>query len=401
MRKSFRGVINERYKGKKCRNAKSNDGYMDTGGVCCGLLIFFFLEIMGGRQGENELKIELLDILLVLVIGVYGGFFLQLIFHEFGHGVFGALTGYRFVSFRIGSFMWIRMDGKLRFKKFSLAGTGGQCLMEPPEMADGKIPFVLYYSGGFIMNLITIPVFAVAAIMTFGVAPRLSLVLLVWGLFGLIVALQNGVPMKTEFISNDGDQIRILKKEPEALQFFWIQLKANAMRAQGYTASEMPEDWFVLPPKEKWTNPLQAAIVIMAAGRLMDQGQFVKAKQIIEELLQNEEAMMGVQRYLLLLEYAFCEMLGEGRQEKIQRCFDEIPERFMKAMRKYPSVIRTCYAYALLQEQNEEKAKDYLRQFEACASTFPYPTEIKEERKQIEYVTQQSERKSCKEEKNE
>ena len=66
----------------------------------------------------------------------------------------GLATGYRFVSFRIGSWMLQREHGKLRVRKFTLAGTGGQCLLAPP-LTDGKMPCVLYNLGGPLANLIT------------------------------------------------------------------------------------------------------------------------------------------------------------------------------------------------------------------------------------------------------
>ena len=39
--------------------------------------------------------------------------FLQTVIHEAGHLVFGLLSGYQYCSFRIGSFMWIKQDGKI------------------------------------------------------------------------------------------------------------------------------------------------------------------------------------------------------------------------------------------------------------------------------------------------
>ena len=80
--------------------------------------------------------------------------FLQTVIHEAGHLVFGLMSGYQYCSFRIGSFMWIKQDGKMRVKRFSLAGTGGQCLMAPPDLVDGKMPYVLYNMGGCLANLI-------------------------------------------------------------------------------------------------------------------------------------------------------------------------------------------------------------------------------------------------------
>ena len=103
-----------------------------------------------------------------LIIGIYAALLLQIVIHEAGHLVFGLLSGYQFSSFRIGSFMIIKTDGKWRFSNFSLAGTGGQCLMSPPDLVDGKMPVVLYNLGGCIMNMIAAGIFAVIAFLCAG-----------------------------------------------------------------------------------------------------------------------------------------------------------------------------------------------------------------------------------------
>ena len=63
------------------------------------------------------------------------------------------MSGYRFCSFRIGSVMLTRENGRYKIKKYSIAGTGGQCLMEPPGSVDGRLPYRLYNMGGAIMNV--------------------------------------------------------------------------------------------------------------------------------------------------------------------------------------------------------------------------------------------------------
>lgn len=79
--------------------------------------------------------------------------FLQILLHEGGHLVCGLLSGYRFVSYRIGSWMVQRENGVLRVHRFSLAGTAGQCLMTPPDITNWKMPYKLYNAGGVLDNL--------------------------------------------------------------------------------------------------------------------------------------------------------------------------------------------------------------------------------------------------------
>lgn len=89
------------------------------GAVCGGFLGYFGME---GIFEGNGLEIAIL--ILSFVVIVYG----LIITHEAGHLVCGLLSGYKFVSFRIGSIIFVKRGDKILRKKFSIPGTGGQCL---------------------------------------------------------------------------------------------------------------------------------------------------------------------------------------------------------------------------------------------------------------------------------
>ncbi|MGN1073610.1 MAG: hypothetical protein ACI4QB_01345, partial [Eubacteriales bacterium] len=119
-------------------------------GAACGFMMVSFAE---KTTADAPAWQSILSLLLMLVL-LYAALFGQLVIHEAGHLVFGLKTGYRFSSFRIGSLMWLKENGRLVRRRLSLAGTGGQCLMEPPALVNGRMPVVLYNLGGCIMNLI-------------------------------------------------------------------------------------------------------------------------------------------------------------------------------------------------------------------------------------------------------
>lgn len=58
---------------------------------------------------------------------------IHLILHEAGHLIAGLLTGFRFLSFRVFKYTLVKTDEGLRWKRYHIAGTGGQCLLELPE----------------------------------------------------------------------------------------------------------------------------------------------------------------------------------------------------------------------------------------------------------------------------
>lgn len=76
--------------------------------------------------------------------------------HEAGHLVCGLLSGYKFVSFRIFNLTFIKSDGKIKIKRYSIAGTGGQCLLTPPDLPIERIPTGWYNFGGVLFNIIAV-----------------------------------------------------------------------------------------------------------------------------------------------------------------------------------------------------------------------------------------------------
>ena len=110
------------------------------------LLLRFMLSEKGGSGWGG---------IAVMVLSVFISFFLHIILHEGGHLVCGLLSGYRFVSYRAGSIIWVKQGKQIVRKKFSIPGTGGQCLLDPPEPEeDGSFPSLLYNLGGGLSNLL-------------------------------------------------------------------------------------------------------------------------------------------------------------------------------------------------------------------------------------------------------
>ena len=122
-------------------------------GAFCGYLMANYIDNI---SSPNLPISKFLIRLGFLFIGIYIVIFLQIVIHEAGHLFFGLLSGYDFSSFRVGNFMWVNENGKIKLKRMSIVGTGGQCLMSPPEInTNEKFPFVLYNLGGSIMNIIS------------------------------------------------------------------------------------------------------------------------------------------------------------------------------------------------------------------------------------------------------
>lgn len=349
-------------------------------GVILGLAMISFVEWQLPEGIASSEKAYRICVMLVLL---YLAFFIHIVLHEAGHLIFGLMSGYQFSSFRIGSFMLMKENGKLVHRKIKIAGTGGQCLMVPPEMENGKFPVVLYNLGGSIVNLV------VAALMipVFLAVDKSSIFALFFFLLiamGVITGLSNGIPMRTNTIDNDGYNAISLGKSKEAMRAFWIQMKTNEQLTKGIRTKDMPEEWFEVPSDESMKNPMVATIGVYAASRLMDQHRFEEGGKLINHLLEIETGMVALHRNLLICDQIYLELIGQNRSDRVEELYTKELKKFMKAMKTFPSVIRLEYAYNLLEKHDQDAAAKSMETFERVAATYPYPNDINTERELME-----------------
>lgn len=355
-------------------------------GAIFGVLIAKYIESSAGA--DRSFGKDVLTFLSLMFV-IYISIFFQLIIHEAGHLIFGLMTGYSFSSFRIMSFMWVKEKNKIKLKRLTLAGTGGQCLMSPPELVEGKIPVALYNLGGSIMNIITGFVF-LGLYFVFQNIPFLSMVMLMMMSVGFILAIMNGVPMRMGIIDNDGYNAFALSRNSDALRSFWIQMKANEQLTKGIRLRDMPDEWFAVPSDEEMKNSMVAVMGVFACSRMMETQKFDQAYKLMTHLLEIDSAIVGLHRSLLVCDCAYCELIGENRSDVLEQLFTKKQKKFMKQMKKYPSVLRTEYSYALLSEEDFVKAESIKVRFENCAKSYPYPSDIKAEQELMDIAEQKS-----------
>ena len=311
--------------------------------------------------------------------------------HEAGHLVFGLMTGYKFSSYRIFNLMWLKDEKtkKIKAKRFKIAGTGGQCLMTPPDLKDGKIPSTLYNLGGVLANIIIGFVFLILFFVFIKIKP-LAAVMMIFALFNITFAMTNGIPMSAGGIDNDAKNAIAIKKNPEAMRAFWIQMKINEEISKGVRLKDMPDEWFTLPTEDQMQNSMISNLAVFAANRLVDEKKFEEADELMAQIIEGDNATIMFYKQMLTCDRIYVELIGKCRSEIIENMLDTNQKAIMKAMKNFPSIIRTQYAYELLLNQDEEKANDWLETFEEIAKKYPYENEINSERELIDIATKKT-----------
>lgn len=353
-------------------------------GAVCGIFIIFTMNFFGTLvKGPAAFLLMFAEAMIIMYIAS----FVQTIIHESGHLIFGLITGYKFVSFRIGHFMFIKEKGRLKIKLYNVVGTAGQCLMMPPQW-NQKIPYRLYNLGGCIMNAAT-ALFALAAYFAAGAEGFFALCMAMLAVMGLSMALTNGIPMRVGGISNDGMNAALLGKKENTLRAFWLQLYVNGLIAKGERYRNMPREWFRLPEGEELSDPICCAMGVMLYNFCFDMHEFDEAEQTINYML-NAPGLLDVEKNELLCELLFLRVLRGAPKEEIDSLLTPKLDKYIKATANYVSRRRLAYAYQLLYLKNYSTAQKCLEVFERTAATYPYSAETENEREIIEIVKQKA-----------
>lgn len=299
--------------------------------------------------------------------------FVQIIIHEMGHMIFGLLSGYRLVSFRVANLMIVRRDDGFHFGRFSIAGTGGQCLMEPREqsLADAEqMPYAWYLAGGVIGNA-KIALVSLVLLCLQVTGPVLSCLLVMLALSGFYLAITNGVPMRVGGVANDGDNIRRLGRSVRMRRLLWVQLKANALEVRGAGYADMPKEWFELEEDADANDYLYAAIIGMRSSRAIELHDFQSA---YDDLMRLHRATGLIE---LLRRETDCELLllvvllHRPRWE-VERLLSPELEQYIRIYSRY--MIGRCLTLYVVErfiKRNAEAATQVAGDLRRMSSRYP------------------------------
>lgn len=340
-------------------------------GVGCGIAVIPVIDYFMGK--DSNFFIALMGLFLMLSL-MYVAIFLEMAIHEMGHLVFGLLTGYKFVSYRVGSYTFIKEDGKLKIKKFTLPGTGGQCLMAPPEYTT-TMPYILYNAGGAIFNFISSLIFLLL-FFPFSDIPFLSSFLLMAAFISFGLGAMNIIPL---IYGNDGSNIANIHKSEMERKAFWAQMKMAQLQSENIRLKDMPEEIFPVRSKEDVIGIMTSSAFAYYESSLLDSGEFEKALKVSEVVISSP-LLVGVLRTAIKCDEIYTLLLLGREKKEIDEIKDKKFIKEMKGMRGMLFVMRCEYAYALLYEENENKANEIRKAFDMAAERYPYVSEVEGER---------------------
>lgn len=353
--------------------------------VIGGLIVVLFTDTTWTEYLQKYYTIDISEgvaVFLVAIASLIVSLAIIVPIHELGHLICGLLCGYKFVSFRIFNYTFIKEDGKIRIKKFAVAGTGGQCLLTPPDLPIEQIPTGWYNFGGVLANIILLLI--VLPFFFLDLNPFVAEALGIFVCTDVIMILLNGIPMKANGVGNDGYNMKLLKNNLLSKQGIVNQLRANALIQNGVRPKDMPEDLFFNPQNINYKNALEVSIPLMYASRLIDRMEYEEALTEMEALYAHKDEIMPLYVKEIACELAFL-YLRTGKTEKAEKLLDKDLRKYIDTYRKMmSSKERILVAIALYLDKDEAKARNLYEQFNARKNEYLLQGEVKSDLALIE-----------------
>ena len=349
-----------------------------------GQIIMFLIWLAIGAAGGyllasyiNEHDYSFLQ-LLYSFVWLMVGYFIGIIIHESGHLVAGLKSKYEFVSFRIGSMTWIKEDGKLKKKKFNIAGTGGQCVMMPPDSNRPEdVPFVLYNLGGGLFNLITAAIFIPLGILI----PNFyfSMPLFMLGAASVVQGVINLIPLNLQ-VPNDGYNIVNLSRKKAERVLLYKQLRINGLLYKGLPPSEIPEKMFDFGEESHGLGEL------LKASLYIDKKDFNTAQKLVVSAIDSGK-LLSIYEYEAKSELLFCKIMNGASENELNELYDKTLKKYITDSAKTQiAKRRILYAYNFLYKKDNAAAQREYEAAMAMKETYPSAGELKSELSIIEYI---------------
>lgn len=278
---------------------------------------------------------------------------LQIILHEAGHLVLGWVTRYRFLSYRIFSFVILKENGQLVFKRQTVNEAVAQCLMVPnKEWNTTDYPYRLYLSGGVLFNLF----FSLSALflLTNEMIPT-SQILMFSGI-GLFLAVSNGIPKRM----NDGAILKKCSQQPAYRQMMYYQLRTVYYLTESRPLSALPPESFELSDEVPLSDPFSLYVMRLEYYKYLEQFQFDKAAVVLEKQWEIHDELVPMDRVMIQAEKLFCLSLQPQFAEEASEMY---LQKDMQLIQKYEQITfkRIFSAYFLYVEKDLAKALMWIK----------------------------------------
>ena len=318
--------------------------------------------------------IYIVPLAMVIMISLFITYLIQIILHEAGHFLFGRLTGYRLISFRILNIVIIKDKQGLHIGKYSTTGSLGQCIMLPPLSKDKK-PYVLHVVGGIVINAVTAVGALYFALSGYSLPYVIRIILITLSYNGFGLAILNGIPTRQPLVLNDGSCLLKLLKNPLAQKCYFIELSMMPSLMKGKTYKDFAYKMLRVSEGADLSNTIIGNHKILESYYYMDRYEWDKARKCLEAFDPYFEKADSSLKNSIMLEKLFLAIVRGDEKEYINKLYQKLNYLFKKGKEDF-SLIRVRTAYKIYMNSNmdkqytrndlDKKYKNYANKGEAC-----------------------------------
>lgn len=348
-------------------------------GLCLGGLLRGLtpVEVL---ESKSSFIVDFFIVSTAFLILSYPLVLISTVFHEFGHLLFGWMSGYKFVSFRVLDRVLMRDGAGLHFKRYNIPGTLGQCLMMPPDRPVAEIPMVWYMLGGVVMNLLLL--LASALILwkvSFPVYLDMLLFCLLWMLLlvNAYLLIANGIPMQIRGVVNDAKNAILIRNNSQNKQSLVQILRVNSALQNGIMPKDMPEEWFAHIDLASVEGQIAEGMAMGKFAVMFDRFLFADSLEWMEKIYAANE-MTGIMKYEYECEIVFLSLIL-GKKERAEKLWsDEGLRKYCEALKPYTSgKMRVYWAVAKYLDEKNDEADEILAYLKENSARFLHEGEVK------------------------
>lgn len=346
--------------------------------------------MLGIYMAEKWIELEFIDFfskLLIMTLGIYVVYFISIIWHEFGHLIFGIRAKLKFNSFSILKFEITKKNNKLTIKNSpTIHGIGGYCQMIFDENKEyDKKMITFYFLGGIIFNFIFVIIFSI--LLAFSNNTYLNIIAMSFIGTNLYLALYNLIPaINISGVSSDMLQVINLLNDQEYIKVLSRASTIQNLLSSGCELKDIDENLFYMP-----TDFLNYSNVIMAQyyiDYIAEKKQYKEAIEYIKIVIENTKDILSKPNInflkISLIYYAF---KGNYDMKIISAYWDNDIKKYLELMENnQPQFLGINYMYSLLIEKDEKESQKYLSKFQQIKKKHPDKKAIEETEQMISEV---------------
>lgn len=333
------------------------------------LLGFYFLYKLGFVKWLDYEELDffknLISSTILYAIFYYISYFISIIWHEFGHYVFGKKIKLEFISFSVLNYTFFKENNGITLKKYPIVpGAKGYCNMLFDENKSyTKKQVVLYFLGGIIFNLIFSIVFFILFLLNKNI--YFKVICLFFVVDNIYFAVYNSIlsTLKTG-LNTDMMQINNYLNDPEFTKICGRLQKVQALVLSGIKIEDLDKNMLYMPDKFNTHNEVSMAqFYIDYISAKQDYNEALKALNFVEKNAKN--ILNESELCILKCQKINCIFYGNYDLNMINDIWDKNLEKFLISMENTSlELLVIRYLYYKLIDKDDKKSQYILNKFD-------------------------------------